>query len=106
MKNACSWYGFFQYTQRVVPGGSSPGKPEQQTRPQLSIPSTGRTGMKRVTTDGSTTVDGAFNTLNGSYRDEARCIDYATNTTVCSFNTLNGSYRDEAILAASRRGEE
>ncbi len=37
-----------------------------------------------------------FNTLSGSYRDEALYRNIATKELMPTFNTLSGSYRDEA----------
>src|SRR5579859_7373983 len=64
--------------------------------PPLSIPSTGRTGMKQRARDSLSARVETFNTLNGSYRDEAvETIAYDRHPPD-TFNTLNGSYRDEA----------
>ncbi len=47
----------------------------------------------------------AFNTLSGSYRDEAVASRVGVLWRVVSFNTLSGSYRDEACLAGDRVDE-
>ncbi len=40
-----------------------------------------------------------FNTLSGSYRDEAWCRGRGWNRATRTFNTLSGSYRDEALVS-------
>ncbi len=41
-----------------------------------------------------------FNTLSGSYRDEASLLTPYLRSHSQSFNTLSGSYRDEAMSQA------
>ncbi len=64
----------------------------------LSIPSAGRTGMKPVPPLVKPVFEATFNTLSGSYRDEARLRQHLQQALKSTFNTLSGSYRDEAAV--------